>query len=143
MEITTEDKALLDNLRNLAKTNNNDSIAVTFELPRIVTVRTTYLELYRTFTPMIEAYQKGLPELDDDSCDNKTVAELIKEIKNKLISTFVLHATEVAIGFSYDDMLNVYRKTLSTRKNIITLQEKGGLRESVRLKKTNYKGSKS
>ncbi|EOA1532669.1 hypothetical protein ACH8KY_003173 [Salmonella enterica subsp. enterica serovar Braenderup] len=135
MKITTEDRALLDNLRKLAETNNNDSIAVTFELPRTVTVNTTYRELHNSFTAMIEAYQRVMIKLDGDSRNNETVSELIKEIKDKPIGFFVLHATEVAVGFSYDDTLNAYRKILSTRKNITTIREKGGLRESIRLKK--------
>ncbi|EBK3087221.1 hypothetical protein CB014_06880 [Salmonella enterica] len=135
MEITTEDKALLNNLRNLSETNNNDSIAVTFELPRIVTVRTTYSELYRTFAEIIDVYQEELPKFDfDDTRENKTVGKLIKEIKDKPLCGFVLYAGEVAVTFSCDDLLRVYRETLSTHKNIITLQKEGGLNESIRQK---------
>ncbi|EHD0027054.1 hypothetical protein JYY64_003772 [Salmonella enterica subsp. houtenae serovar 50:g,z51:-] len=135
MKITTEDKALLDNLRNLAETNNNDSIAVTFELPRIVTVRTTYSELHRTFAAMIDAYQEELPKFCfDDTRENKTVGELIKKIKDKPVCSLALYAGEVAVTFSYDDLLRVYREMFSTHKNITTLQKEGGLMESIRQK---------
>ncbi|HIF3098371.1 TPA: hypothetical protein ACXZT8_000016 [Salmonella enterica] len=48
MKLTIEDKALLENLEKLAQSNDNDSIAVTFELPRMVTLSTSYSELHGT-----------------------------------------------------------------------------------------------
>lgn len=47
MNIEAKDIAMLYNLKMLAKTNNSDSIAITLELPRMVTIRTTYNDLYQ------------------------------------------------------------------------------------------------
>ncbi|EKH8523122.1 hypothetical protein O9072_000810 [Salmonella enterica] len=130
MKLTTEDKVLLENLEKLAQSSDNDPVAVTFELPRMVTFRTSYTELHKTFASLLELYS-GLP---DEKVSAKTVGALIKELKDKPVTTFVLGAGNVAVSYSIDDMLHSFRKALAGHKNIINLKEKGGLNESVRQK---------
>ncbi|EBJ7484531.1 hypothetical protein DY526_22940 [Salmonella enterica] len=135
MNIEKEDIAMLYNLKMLAKTNNSDSIAITLELPRMVTIRTSYIELYLTLEGLLEFYQDNkficTCKSGDAEKKNKTARMLIKEIKNKPVATTVLCAGEVAVSYSHDDMLHSFRKALAVHKNIINLKEKGGLTESL------------
>lgn len=138
MNIEKEDIAMLYNLKMLAKTNNSDSIAITLELPRMVTIRTSYIELYRTLESLLELYQSDeficACKSDDAEKKSKTAGMLIKEIKNKPVATVALCAGEVAVSYSHDDMLHSFRKALDVHENIINLKEKGGLTESIRQK---------
>lgn len=138
MNIEKEDIAMLYNLKMLAKTNNSDSIAITLELPRMVTIRTSYIELYRTLEGLLDFYQGDeficACKSDDAEKKNKTAGMLINEIKNKPVVTTVLCAGEVAVSYYHDDMLRSFRKALDVHKNIINLKEKGGLTESIRQK---------
>ncbi|EEB7408878.1 hypothetical protein GL503_17460 [Salmonella enterica] len=138
MNIAKEDIAMLYNLKMLAKTNNSDSIAITLELPRMVTIRTTYNDLYQTLESLLDLYQDNkficLCESGDAEKKNKTAGMSIKEIKNKPVVTTVLCAGEVAVSYSHDDMLHSFRKALDVHENIINLKEKGGLTESIRQK---------
>ncbi|EAS0611272.1 hypothetical protein E8Q24_02520 [Salmonella enterica] len=138
MNIEKEDIAMLYNLKMLAKTNNSDSIAITLELPRMVTIRTTYNDLYQTLESLLDLYQDNkficLCESGDAEKKNKTAGMSIKEIKNKPVVTTVLCAGEVAVSYSHDDMLHSFRKALAVHENIINLKEKGGLTESIRQK---------
>lgn len=138
MNIEKEDIAMLYNLKMLAKTNNSDSIAITLELPRMVTIRTSYIELYRTLESLLDLYQGDeficACKSDDAEKKNKTAGMLIREIKNKPAVTVALCAGEVAVSYSHDDMLHSFRKALDVHENIINLKEKGGLTESIRQK---------
>ncbi|EBS5659492.1 hypothetical protein DU054_15890 [Salmonella enterica subsp. enterica serovar Bareilly] len=138
MNIETKDIAMLYNLKMLAKTNNTDSIAITLELPRMVTIRTTWIELYRTLESLLDIYQSDeficARKSDDAEKKNKTAGTQIKEIKNKPVVTTVLCAGEIAVSYFHDDMLHAFRKALAAHENIIVLKEKGGLTESIRQK---------
>lgn len=138
MNIEKEDIAMLCNLKMLAKTNNSDSIAITLELPRMVTIRTTYNDLYQALESLLDLYQDDeficACKSDDTEKKNKTAGMQIKEIKNKPVVTTVLCAGEVAVSYSHDDMLHSFRKALAVHENIINLKEKGGLTESIRQK---------
>lgn len=138
MNIEKEDIAMLYNLKMLAKTNKSDSIAITLELPRMVTIRTTYNDLYQTLESLLDLYQDNkficLCESGDAEKKNKTAGMSIKEIKNKPVVTTVLCAGEVAVSYSHDDILHSFRKALAVHENIINLKEKGGLTESIRQK---------
>ncbi len=138
MKITIEDKTLLENLEKLAQSSDNDPVAVTFELPRMVTLRTSYGELHGTFASLLEIYSG----LSDEKVSAKTVGALIKELKDKPVTTFTLGADTVAVSYSLDDMLHSFRKALAEHKNIINLKEKGGLIESLRQKKEVQRCSK-
>ncbi|HFW3088560.1 TPA: hypothetical protein ACIBE3_002090 [Salmonella enterica subsp. enterica serovar Reading] len=133
MRITTEDKALLENLEKLAQSSGNDTVAVAFELPRMVTLGTSYSELHRAFASLLKLYS-GLP---DTKVSTKTVGALIKELKDKPVTAFTLSTGTVTVGYSLDDMLHSFRKALAGHENIINLKEKGGLSESVRQKDDN------
>ncbi|ECI4645527.1 hypothetical protein DQY68_14775 [Salmonella enterica subsp. salamae] len=138
MNIEKEDIAMLYNLKMLAKTNNSESIAITLELPRMITIRTSYIELYQTLESLLDLYQGDdficACKSDDAENKNKTAGMLINEIKNKPVATTVLCAGEVAVSYSYDDMLHSFRKALDAHENITNLKEKGGLTESIRQK---------
>ncbi|EMI9753155.1 hypothetical protein V7J16_001501, partial [Salmonella enterica] len=120
MNIKTEDIAMLYNLKMLAKTNNSDSIAITLELPRMVTIRTTYNDLYQLLESLLDLYQDNeficACNSGDAEKKNKTAGMSIKEIKNKPIVTTVLCAGEVAVGYSHDDILHSFRKALAVHE---------------------------
>ncbi|EAX3609571.1 hypothetical protein AXA88_27600, partial [Salmonella enterica] len=101
MNIDTKDIAMLYNLKMLAKTNNTNSIAITLELPRMVTIRTTYNDLYQTLESLLDLYQDNefiwACKSGDTEKKNKTAGMQIKEIKNKPVVTTVLCAGEVAV----------------------------------------------
>ncbi|HEA0341638.1 TPA: hypothetical protein RU590_004603 [Salmonella enterica] len=138
MNIKKEDIAMLCNLKMLAKTNNSNSIAITLELPRMVTIKTTYNDLYQALESLLDLYQDDeficACKSDDAEKKNKTAGMQIKEIKNKPVVTTVLCAGEVAVSYFHDDMLHSFRKALAVHENIIKLKEKGGLTESIRQK---------